>query len=219
MKNKFKNLIIYILRYLNILNFNYNLKKKIDFGSEESSKYFTNSLKKINNYFEIGSGSSTYLVDSLGLRYLSIEGDKSFYNYLKKKNIKKVSYINIGPTKYFSYPILPYFIIKNKVRRYTTSIKYFIQKYNATPELILIDGRFRVLCTLNTIEELKISGLKFNTKIIIDDYINRKNYHCIEEFVQVKKVGRFGVFIIDNNTKINFKKINLLPKKVLYNSI
>ena len=90
MKNKFKNLIIYIFRYLNILNFNYNLKKKIDFGSEESSKYFTNSLKKINNYFEIGSGSSTYLVDSLGLRYLSIEGDKSFYNYLKKKILKKL---------------------------------------------------------------------------------------------------------------------------------
>ena len=61
---------------------------------------------------------------------------------------------------------------------------------NEIPDLVLIDGRFRVLCFLTTI--------KFapeGCKILFDDYNNRPFYHVVEEFCpKIDTCGRQALF-------------------------
>ena len=125
---KIYNLIVYILRYFSIISTKYKVSKKINFGSTFSNKFFLRNLRKSKFYLEYGSGSSTLLAKSLNKDFISLELDKSFYNYLKfNKKINQLRYINIGPTKYFSFPKLPLFLINNKINFYCMQL--FIQIY------------------------------------------------------------------------------------------
>ena len=53
------------------------------------------------------------------------------------------------------------------------------EKLKRFPDLILIDGRFRVACALKAIKSLKHQD---NWVIIVDDYLGREEYKIIEEF-------------------------------------
>ena len=102
-----------------------------------------------------------------------------------------MEYINIGPVGDFSYPLLKN---KNKIKKYIQSIDKEFQN-EKFPDFILIDGRFRVACALNL---LKFTQVKKNLcKIIIDDYRNRKEYHILEKFFFINKIGRFGILKIN----------------------
>jgi hypothetical protein len=60
------------------------------------------------------------------------------------------------------------------------------------PELILIDGRFRVACALTCIKQM---SRRAETKVLIDDYMDRPFYHIVERFAQLTTmVGRMAVF-------------------------
>ena len=62
------------------------------------------------------------------------------------------------------------------------------------PDLIFIDGRFRVACALYSIIQMKEMP---GTKILIDDYSFRPEYSIIEKFADFKGIrGRMGVFEI-----------------------
>ena len=89
MLNKIYNLIIYILRYFSITKFNkYKVSDKVNFGSKIANNFFTKSIKNSNLYLEYGSGNSTIYAKKLKKKFLSIETDKSFYNFMKKKKSK-----------------------------------------------------------------------------------------------------------------------------------
>ena len=79
MINKITNLLIYLLRYFSLINSNYEVSSKINFGSKTSNNYFKKLLKISKFYFEYGSGSSTLLARKLNKKFISIETDKSFY--------------------------------------------------------------------------------------------------------------------------------------------
>ena len=116
---KIYNLIIYLLRYFSIIVPRYELSHKINFGSKRSNEFFKKNLKNCNFYLEYGSGNSTLLAVKYKKKFISIEADRSFYNYLKtNKKISDIKYINIGPTKYFSFPILPFYLIEKRITEY-----------------------------------------------------------------------------------------------------
>ena len=87
----------------------FNIKRlqvsdKIDFGSKIANIFFEKNLKNSKFYYEFGSGSSTLKADYLDTRFVSVELDKSFFNYIQKKLTKKnIKYISIGPVGEFSY--------------------------------------------------------------------------------------------------------------------
>ena len=124
MISKIINFLIYILRYFSIINSNYEVSSTINFGSKISNDYFKRILKISKFYFEYGSGSSTLLAKKLNKKFISVETDKSFYSFLKNKGINQIIYSDIGPTKYYSIPILPTFIIK-KSKRICLSNKFY----------------------------------------------------------------------------------------------
>jgi len=214
MINKIFNLSIYILRYLSILKPRYLVNGKIDFGSKKSNLYFEKCLKKSKFYLEYGSGASTFFAKKNKKKFISLEADKSFYSFLKK-NIKQIKYLDIGPTKYFSIPILPTYMIRKKINYYSNYLTNIYNSQGVIPDLILIDGRFRILTTLKIIRFLKKKKAQ-NITIIIDDYLKRRHYKNIENIVTVHQVGRFGIIKYNPRIIINNKKLDSLINKFLH---
>ena len=214
MITKIFNLLLYILRYFSVIKTAYTINNKIDFGSKKSNLYFKKCLKSSKFYLEYGAGASTFFAKKNKKKFISLEADKSFYSFLKR-NIKQIKYLDIGPTKYFSIPLLPVCIIKKKINYYSNYMTNIYNSLGVIPDLILIDGRFRILTTLKIIRFLKKKKAK-NITIIIDDYLVREYYKNIENIITVQLVGRFGIIKYNPRIIINNKKLDLLINKFLY---
>jgi hypothetical protein len=66
-----------------------------------------------------------------------------------------------------------------------------------SPDLVLIDGRFRVFCFLTSVKFAPVG-----TKILFDDYINRPFYHVVEEFCErIDTCGRQALFEVSQSAK------------------
>ena len=111
---------------------------------------------------------------------------------MKSKKIKDILYSDLGPTKYYSIPILPSFLLKKKIQKYADQIKKFFLVFNKLPDLILIDGRFRVFVALKIINFCLSRKELVNTIIIVDDFKFRKDYHVLNIILKVILVGSLG---------------------------
>ena len=84
-----------------------------------------------------------------------------------------------------------------KMRKNFLDYAIWLWKQNKEPDLVLIDGRFIILCFLTT--------LKFSppgTKIIFDDYKERQFYHVVEEFCPIiDRCGRQALFEVNTKAK------------------
>ena len=174
---------------LNILNLNYiKIYNEPNFSSKLNNNFFKEELKKSKLYLEFGSGCSTLYAAKIEKKFISIEADKNFFNLMKGKlNNPGLRYYNIGLTSNFSIPL---FINKKKILNYSKSIFEECQKKKLIPDLILVDGRFRVLVSMQA--HIFMSRIKKNIKIIIDDYAQRYYYHILENFFRIKIIGNFG---------------------------
>ena len=65
-------------------------------------------------------------------------------------------------------------------------------RHGVKPDLVLIDGRFRVASFLHS-----LLTAEPGTRLIFDDYNNRPHYHLVEEFCPVKeREGRQALFLV-----------------------
>ena len=193
------------LKILNkIIGNKFSINIGIFFGSIKANKLIKSQIKKSNFIFEFGSGASTLYYYYLKKNFISIELDNEFIKTLsKKKNfLKKIKHINIGITGEFSYPIICKI---SQVKKYIQSIDEYFNRPNKI-DLILIDGRFRVACCLNLLKHSeKIE--KNVTKIILDDYLNRKHYNIIKKYFYIKVCGRVAILKPKTKFTLNEKVI------------
>ena len=97
-------------------------------------------------------------------------------------------------------------------RKYFINYCEWIWKQKNKPNLVLIDGRFRICCFLNSLIKAKPE-----TKIIFDDYIERPLYHVVEEFIKPKIINnRQALFIVPNKNQLNLDEIKKEIKKFQY---
>jgi hypothetical protein len=69
----------------------------------------------------------------------------------------------------------------------------YIWQGERAPDVVLIDGRFRVACFLTSV--LRSAP---ETSLIFDDYVNRPYYHIVEEILPRREVcGRQALFVTD----------------------
>lgn len=211
------NLFKYILRHLNFIKLNIKINPKINFGSLNSNTYFYKSLKKCNFYLEYGSGSSSLLAIKLKKKFISIETDKSFHNLIcdlvPVKYNKNINYLNYGPTKYDALPILPVYFIKKQIYNYAFFIENSGNSKKIFPDLVLVDGRFRVMVCLSILYLQLKNNVK--SKIILDDYKDRNYYKVLKKYFDIKLVGRLAI-LNKKNKKYNILKIENLINKYLY---
>lgn len=152
---------------------------------------FCKLLKDSTCYFEYGSGKSTrWVLQNTDANVYSVDTDKNWCNTLLRSldpnssNRLRLFYVNVGETKNWGYPI--------SYAKRENFIKYIsgLWTVNAEPDCVLIDGRFRVACFLETVRKAPVG-----CRIIFDDYKHRPHYHVVEEFLSVKEYcGRQAIF-------------------------
>ncbi|MDD2722545.1 MAG: hypothetical protein PHH59_00800 [Methylovulum sp.] len=167
-------------------------------------------------FLEFGAGASTLYAASVpSIKQIdSVESSVEFVNENLKPNpviSEAVSagrllfhIIDIGKTFYWGYPAS--FCKKHLWPDY--SFRIFRQK--SEHDLVLIDGRFRVACTLNT-----ILNTPENCKILIHDFWNRPHYHIVLSFLETQvEVDTLGVFT--KKPSIDRRQVKSLIEKYKY---
>ena len=155
---------------------------------------FKSLVKQARSYGEYGMGSSTiWVLDHCKCTVMAVDSDPVWIGHVKEKAgiaaRLDATHVDVGVLATMGRP-------KNYDKR-ENFLAYCeaIWKGPQKPELVLIDGRFRVCCFLNCL----LHGAP-GTKILFDDYRYRPNYHVVEEYVQPSDYcGRQALFIIPDD--------------------
>lgn len=167
-------------------------KKPELFDGEENSVLFKKYLKKCRIYGEYGCGLSTqYVLDNTNCSIISIDSSNEWVEIVKSRSINlerlQINYVDVGVVGEWGRPVD--YKNRDNFKNYTDKLWEQVEK----PDLVLIDGRFRVACFLTCLLKAEVG-----TVIIFDDYTDRPEYHVVEEFIPVKEIcGRQAVFFVD----------------------
>lgn len=148
-------------------------------------------------YLEYGCGGSTRMATRYQIPFVfSVESDLAFAKAVRRvvsqqpsASELRMSAPDLGPTGPWGYP-------RNSDRatawwRYPTDIWGMIRAAEVTPDLILIDGRFRAACFFASLLQAEP-----RTVIVLDDYIGREaRYPTVASTLPIREmVGRAAIF-------------------------
>ena len=159
---------------------------------------FKSLAKDCSTYFEYGCGKSTnWMLENTDAKIQSVDSDLSWVQKVKL-NLKandtqrcQVNWVDIGKVGKWGYPLT--FEKRENFIQYVTNL----WKSLDNPEIVLIDGRFRVACFLAS-----VMYSQPGTMIIFDDYMERELYKVAEEFLPIYETcGRQALFINSNEGK------------------
>lgn len=166
--------------------------------SPDEIAFLESKISEAKYFLEFGAGFSTKLaLKNSNTQIVSIETSAEYIEAFKQelavgqKSVPNVElvHIDIGKTRDWGRPVDESEI--EKWPAYSEKPWNYIKEKNFKPDLILIDGRFRV-ATL-------IQAWRFapGCTVLFDDYKKRTHYHKVEELIKPTKiVGRIGVFKI-----------------------
>lgn len=160
---------------------------------EVTAGWFAREIGRAAFYLEFGSGGSTILASKTGVRTISVEGDR-FYAKVVRAALKSGSVQMITPdlgiTKEWSFPLIP---TASKGLRYVQAP--FALMGSDFPDLVLVDGRYRVASALETARRARLHGTL--TKLLLDDYDDRPQYHVVEDYLgPPTAIGRAALFVV-----------------------
>lgn len=185
---------------------NFSSKRKIPetpWMDEEGLVTFKQLAEKSICYLEFGSGGSTvYIAKNTNVKtIISVDSDKKWVLDITDsiKESKKeiiIQHCDIGEVANWGVPKN-----KNQIENYWQYMsmpwKYANQK-KLKPDLILIDGRFRVACFLYSLLCAEIDAI-----ILFDDYTLRPEYFIVEKFCKLDHTtGRMGIFSVRKEYEI-----------------
>lgn len=183
--------------------FGFDVPSTPHFDSAETTRWFSERLAKAKMYLEYGAGGSTCLAAKNGVRFVSVDSDPYFLESVRKKIIASQQYrpdeqvfhhADIGLTGGWGKPVLwglPSDERLESFRRYSDIPAEIGTKF-PLPDLVLVDGRFRVACALKALRALQHEQ---GWLLLVDDYRGRQGYQVIAEFGRLQTyVGRMAVF-------------------------
>jgi hypothetical protein len=159
--------------------------------------YFAKALNGATCLLEYGCGGSTVYACEVARvpTVISVDSDAAWVDEVKtslkdaETNLL-ISHCNIGTIASWGYP--------KSNDGFENFWRYMVQPWDVAkdhghrPDVILVDGRFRVACFLFSL----LAGAPGAT-ILFDDYFDRPEYFVVEEFCElVERHGRLGVFRI-----------------------
>ncbi len=172
---------------------------------------FYRYLDNSKNYFEFGSGGSTYQASIRPNieKLFSVESDPDWYNKLKtvvkNKNLD-YKYIDLKtiPNKW-GYPG-PSATNQQKIS-YSDVICKINKEDSSKLDFILIDGRFRVACCLKCFDVIEENCL-----IAFDDFLNRNHYHIVLDYYEIVEKTKDNIMVILKKKKCNKPPVSLIKK-------
>jgi hypothetical protein len=167
----------------------------------EALEYFKSRVITGHLYMEYGSGGSTVLAARAGARVISVETDPHYLQSVSKKvaatapdTHTDLIHADIGLTREWGRPVLtrPTTHRVAAWTRYLEAPWALPQLADRRPDVILVDGRFRVAAALTCLKHL---GADDRSEILFDDYVGRPHYRDVEKFMPVVgTVGRMAIF-------------------------
>ncbi len=148
---------------------------------------------KASVILEYGSGGSTLLAAKLGKTIRSVESDKAWADALSARlaaagDSAVVHHVAIGPTEKWGFPTRRRF--HSSYHHYALSV--WDRPDLGTPDLVLIDGRFRAAC----LAAVRMRATR-PTTVLFDDYEDRPYYTGVEKLVHKEAtVGRMAHFTV-----------------------
>ncbi len=146
---------------------------------------------------EYGSGASTVMAAGMdGKTVFAVESSKKWAERMRdhfaaeppRSNVEIVP-IYVGPVKKWGMPRDDSHF--HRWPRYP--LKIWDRLDDCQPDVVFVDGRFRVACVLATLYRTRKP-----VSLYFDDYTERPPYHVIEEFVPVAETrGRMARFEIE----------------------
>ena len=179
------------------------MSTQIDFGSKQATDFYLNKLLNSKCYLEYGTGSSTLLAKKLDKYFYAVESDTNFFNCLKPQFNKNYLLVSLGVVFFFSTPVfasIRRFYLNKRAIKYANYVIEKIKRDQKQPDLVLIDGRYRVLCCL-FIYKFLLNNQNKNISIIIDDFQNRRYYQILYNLFNINIIGRIA--------HLKFKKTEL----------
>lgn len=167
---------------------------------DETLAELKSCMRTAGSYLEYGTGGSTVLAAQLvsGPIY-GVESDAKYLRAVKNAIAQfgrtdiHLSHVNIGPVAQWGRPLIPW-----RLPSWEQYPKRPWHDMHTPPDLILIDGRFRVACVLECLLRLPES---WKGTILVDDYEGRPYYKVLESFVDrpeiIGRALKFGRGNID----------------------
>ena len=159
------------------------------------------SFDRATHYLEYGIGGSTVLAAQKSLQSIMAIDSSDEWIQKVKTDIEKCVYTgninllhaDLGATGHWGYPT-DELMVKNWPQYYASPwISY--RSLGHSPDLILIDGRFRTPCFLYSLLHCKTG-----TRILWDDYLNRPEYHFVEQVLPPQGlVDDMAIFTVVEN--------------------
>jgi hypothetical protein len=169
------------------------------FDSRASTAWFLDKLGAARRYLEFGSGGSTVLAAKLGIDFVTVESDKRFLDAVRRKINRdgygrpgqKFRYADIGRISRWGRPVGAVTPDRLwKFHRYSDVPEEFLD--GPLPDVVLIDGRFRVACALKMLYQHTMRK-DSDWLIVVDDATDRPDYRVLDDFADVEYVGRMAV--------------------------
>lgn len=159
-------------------------------------RLFREALEQSERFAEYGSGESTLFVDRLGSHEsLSVETDPYWVQRIRPRLSTRTTIVevDVGPVGAWGRPL--------DYDKSDSFDDYFGAVFDLgfKPDLILIDGRFRVACFLTCLLRAQPG-----TVVIWDDYANRRHYHVVEQILSPASVNeRQALFVVPENPDVS----------------
>ena len=159
---------------------------------DETAAWLQEQLQETRLFLEFGCGGSTVLADRLAVPTISVESDPYYATAVRGALSDSTATVIVTPpmgiTRQWGMPM---FFKKWKGRRYVTAP--FRRLDGHFPDLIFIDGRYRVACALESAARAALAGASPN--LLIDDYGSRPQYHVLEQYLgPPRRIGRSAMF-------------------------
>jgi len=171
---------------------------------DDTREWFETRLRKAKFYLEFGAGGSTVLAAKLGIPTISVEGDPYYAKAVRRAIAKDapVTFLTprLGLTTGWSRPLRP---SRAKAKRYISSP--FDKLQDRFPDLILVDGRYRIACALESARQARMRSAE--ASLLVDDYGKRRQYRVLEAWLgQPRMIGRSALFEIGKADQVAIRK-------------
>lgn len=215
--NMFKSFVLTNKEFLKTLMHN-----KIFYGLPHLSYseviYFIDVLRTKSMYLEYGSGMSTILAMNFCSNIVSVDNHQKWYETVRSyiAELKKLPF-------YEKINVYHQFVDTGKVGDWGMPLdesgwknyhKYVLApwkiafKYGIQPDIILIDGRWRVSSFL-----VSLYFANKGATILFHDYTNRPHYHIVEEYIKpIEIIDTMAIFRKEKDINMDIKMLEHILK-------
>lgn len=182
----------------------------IPYLAQNDLKLFYKYMDQATNYFEYGSGGSTFQAckrNNIKSIY-SVESDLTWVNEIKiltKDNDKIKFMYNEMDTQPKTWGRPGKNSTDKQMKSYSDQLLTFTHDEQQSIDLVFIDGRFRVACCLKSFNVTSKDCL-----FIFDDFLNRPYYHVILDYFEI-----IDKTIDDRMVVLRKKKNVIIPEDLI----